>query len=514
MSPVTSGSDHNPPSFSSTSPLSVTGSSSNTTASQNQHAIPSSLLIVGSGVFGLSTALALTERPEFSQTTITVVDRSPEAGVFPSRDASSIDSSRIIRADYADPAYAALAAAAQEKWRQQSHPDDLGAQGRYTETGFLVVADKPSSTTSSTAPGRQEASAKKKSGYDYVRSSYDNVLALTRGSPALASKIQELPDRAAIRDAYGSGGTYGTWGYINKLSGWANAEASMDWLYRRVQATGRVKFVNGTVTSLLYTSSALSSSRVAGVSLANGTALTADLTVLATGAWTPTLLDMSGRAIATGQVLAYMDLTDDEQARLAHKPTFISLSTGYFIITPSNNILKIARHAYGYLNPTASPIVAGATISTPVTHLTQPDLAVPQVEQDAMRAALAEMIPWPELVKRPFKSTKMCWYTDTPDGDFIIDYHPDHDGLFLATGGSGHGFKFLPVIGDRITDCILGRVPEEFQGKWSLKKNITTTAGSNEWDQVITEDGSRGGEPGLRLCGDSTTNVRSKQSRL
>ena len=42
----------------------------------------------------------------------------------------------------------------------------------------------------------------------------------------------------------------------------------------------------------------------------------------------------------------------------------------------------------------------------------------------------------------------MCWYTDSLDNSFIIDYVPDYnDTLFVASGGSGHGFKFLPVLG-------------------------------------------------------------------
>ncbi|KAF3761842.1 hypothetical protein M406DRAFT_14988, partial [Cryphonectria parasitica EP155] len=482
---------------------------------------PSSLLIVGAGVFGLSTALALTRRPEFKHTTITVVDRSPEPGVFPSRDASSIDTSRIIRADYADPAYAALAAEAQEVWRQQGHPDDLGAQGRYSETGLLLVADE--------SPSKDHGSGKK-SGLDYVLDSYENVLSLTAaagpsGRPlSAANKIQELPNPSAIRDTYGTGGCYGSYGYINRLSGWADAEASMDWLFRQVKATGRVTFINGTVTSLLHSPT---TGAVTGVALnvdggtttsssssSSSTKLEADLTVLATGAWTPTLVNLTGRAIATGQALAYMDLTDAEQARLAHVPTLLNLSTGYFIITPGRNILKIARHAYGYLNPTpcspssptsgsgsgsGSGIAGTTTISLPVTHLTQPSLSIPRAEQDAMRRALAEMVPWPELQARPFRTTRLCWYTDTPDGDFIIDYHPEHKGLFLATGGSGHGFKFLPVIGDKITDCILDRCPEAFRGKWALKKGSLDGAASAVWDGVSTEDGSRGGVPGLIL---------------
>lgn len=427
----------------------------------------------------------MTSRPDFASTAITVVDRSPEQGVFPSRDASSIDTSRIIRADYADPPYAALAAEAQELWRQSAHPDDLGAQGRYTETGLLLVGD-------ASAP---ISTHNKKNGLDYARASWVNVKNLTASDPALSAKIEELDSPEAIRATYGTGGTTGSWGYINRMSGWANAEACMDWLYRRVLSTGRVKFLNGTVVSLLH--SAHDKSHVTGVRLSSGEQLQADLTLLATGAWTPSLIPLAGHAVATGQVLAYMDLTDDEQARLANAPTLLNMSTGYFIITPSDKTLKIARHAYGYLNPTTLP--SGATVSAPRTHITHPDIAVPHAEQVAMRQVLREMIPWPELRDRPFKSTRLCWYTDTPDADFIIDYHPDFKGLFLATGGSGHGFKFLPVIGEKITDCILGNCPEAFRGRWSLKKDKGKEIAWDKVATVVTEDGSRGGEPGLIL---------------
>src|SRR4051812_43924209 len=98
---------------------------------------PESILIIGSGLFGLSTAWALTKRPRFDNTTITVVDHA--RGQFPPDDAASVDTSRIIRADYADPDYAALAAVAQAEWRKQAD-QEVGGQGRYSENGFIVMA--------------------------------------------------------------------------------------------------------------------------------------------------------------------------------------------------------------------------------------------------------------------------------------------------------------------------------------------------------------------------------------
>ena len=42
----------------------------------------------------------------------------------------------------------------------------------------------------------------------------------------------------------------------------------------------------------------------------------------------------------------------------------------------------------------------------------------------------------------------MCWYTDSIDNHFVADYVPGYnESLFVASGGSGHGFKFLPIMG-------------------------------------------------------------------
>ena len=54
----------------------------------------------------------------------------------------------------------------------------------------------------------------------------------------------------------------------------------------------------------------------------------------------------------------------------------------------------------------------------------------------------------------PIAETRLCLYTDTTDGDFLIDRHPDVEGLVVATGGSGHGFKFAPVIGELVAETV------------------------------------------------------------
>jgi sarcosine oxidase/L-pipecolate oxidase len=51
---------------------------------------------------------------------------------------------------------------------------------------------------------------------------------------------------------------------------------------------------------------------------------------------------------------------------------------------------------------------------------------------------------------------RVCWYTDTFDNRFVIDRVPETEGLIVATGGSGHAFKYLPIIGEWIVDIIEG----------------------------------------------------------
>ncbi|PMD23021.1 FAD dependent oxidoreductase [Hyaloscypha hepaticicola] len=433
---------------------------------------PSSILIIGSGVFGLSTALALATRPSFKNTRINLLDRSP----FPSPDGSSIDTSRIIRADYSDPAYAALAASAQEFWRQQGD-SDLGGQGSYSECGLVLVADK----------GKQ--------GEKYVRESLENVRKIS-GSQSEGT-IRELKTRKDINEAVGTGGGSGDWGYINPQSGWADAEKGMKYLHRKAESTGRITFLTSEVVSLLFSPTSTSTPnnrRVLGAKLKDSTSLHADLTILATGAWTPSLIDLRGRATATGQVLCYLSLTASEQERFAKMPVLLNMSTGLFIIPPSNGILKVARHSYGYSNPVSIPNPdpeekGRIQVSVPRTARDDPNLWVPEEGERACRQALREMIP--ELGDRPFVKSKICWYTDTPEGNFLIDYHPEFEGFFLATGGSGHGYKFLPVIGEKIVDCVEGRCPVEFKGKWAWREERV--------ENVVTEDGSRGGRPGMVL---------------
>jgi glycine/D-amino acid oxidase-like deaminating enzyme len=73
-----------------------------------------------------------------------------------------------------------------------------------------------------------------------------------------------------------------------------------------------------------------------------------------------------------------------------------------------------------------------------------------------MRLVLSQYLP---DANGELLSTAVCKYTNTPDEHFILDYHPEFPHVVVASPCSGHGFKFLPVIGEMIARMVQGESP-------------------------------------------------------
>jgi sarcosine oxidase len=78
---------------------------------------------------------------------------------------------------------------------------------------------------------------------------------------------------------------------------------------------------------------------------------------------------------------------------------------------------------------------------------------------DAARSFLAERFP--ALASAPLLESRVCQYENTPTGDFLIDRHPGFNNVWLVGGGSGHGFKHGPAMGEYVTQLIDGVFPAE-----------------------------------------------------
>jgi sarcosine oxidase len=73
-------------------------------------------------------------------------------------------------------------------------------------------------------------------------------------------------------------------------------------------------------------------------------------------------------------------------------------------------------------------------------------------EAGALRDALEPILP--RLTRAPLREKSTCLFTNTPDHDFIIDFHPMHRQVLISSACSGHGFKFASVVGEIQADLV------------------------------------------------------------
>lgn len=227
-------------------------------------------------------------------------------------------------------------------------------------------------------------------------------------------------------------------GYQNRQAGWADASKAMIQLRDDCIEAG-VSFICG-AAGTVRGFNADPKGRVRSIRSVANTTVNGDFFILAAGAWTSSLVPMYNSTLSTAQVLGYVHLSDEEMHTLKDLPIYTSFSTGWFNFPPHEDTrtLKMAVHGWGYTRKPNAGEISGDHVndSAPVARpqRSRPDF-VPKDGEERLRQGLREILP--EFADRPFEKLAMCWYTDTPTGDFIMDLHPDYSNVFVATGGSG-----------------------------------------------------------------------------
>jgi glycine/D-amino acid oxidase-like deaminating enzyme len=64
---------------------------------------------------------------------------------------------------------------------------------------------------------------------------------------------------------------------------------------------------------------------------------------------------------------------------------------------------------------------------------------------------------FPALKDAPLVESRVCQYENSPDQNFIIDRHPAAENVWIVGGGSGHGFKHGPALGEYVATLVLGK---------------------------------------------------------
>jgi sarcosine oxidase len=104
---------------------------------------------------------------------------------------------------------------------------------------------------------------------------------------------------------------------------------------------------------------------------------------------------------------------------------------------------------------------------------TQSRLASAEAAEEARRFVEQR---FPGLRGAPIVETRVCQYENTWNGDFLIDRHPEMENVWLVGGGSGHGFKHGPAVGEYVTGRILGGVASEERFSLASKETVQRRA--------------------------------------
>ena len=256
-------------------------------------------------------------------------------------------------------------------------------------------------------------------------------------------------------------------GYLNRYDGYGHSSNALVAVHRACVALG-VRFLlgdNGNVTEVVYESAGPGSARAAtGVRTCGGVFHPAQLVIVAAGAGAGRLVpELGAQVVAKSWSVAHVRLTDDEASALRGIPVTYARDLGFlFEPEPGTNLLKLCPMGGGFVN--TDPATG---ISHPPGTLEESRF-MPAADEDRCRRLLAQTLP--ALAGRPLVNKSLCWFADTADSDFIIDYVPGTSGsVLLLSSDSGHGFKMFPVFGKWVRALLEAEGGKQPVARWRWK---------------------------------------------
>jgi glycine/D-amino acid oxidase-like deaminating enzyme len=177
------------------------------------------------------------------------------------------------------------------------------------------------------------------------------------------------------------------------------------------------------------------------LTLSDGSRLKADHYVFACGPWLGQLFPetLGGLIRPTKQdVFFFGTPAGDSRFTDAHVPVWGDHGNRFFYGIPGSD-----RRGFKVADDTRGPIFDP----------TSGERVVSRATLKRVREYLA--FRFPAMKDAPLIETRVCQYEQSPDSHFIVDRHPRMNNLWLLGGGSGHGFKHGPALGEIMADLIL-----------------------------------------------------------
>jgi glycine/D-amino acid oxidase-like deaminating enzyme len=373
------------------------------------------IAVIGAGAFGGWTALHLLERGA----RVTLVEA---WGPGNSR-ASSGGETRVMRGTYGpDQPYTEMAASALKIW---SKYERTWKRRFLHRTGVLWMASGPDD-------------------------------AFERGSVEMLRRakitFQEL-SVAQMRKRWPQVNFEGIqWGIYEPECGYLDARASCQAVVEAFEAAG------GKYRQVAVVAEGLESGPRTGLSLSDNSRLKADFYVFACGPWLGKLFPQTiGDLVRPTKqdVFFFGTPAGDDHFSDEHLPVWADHRGRFRYGIPGSD-----RRGFKIADDTRGAVFDPTNGERVVSQETLQDVR----EYVGFR--------FPALKDAPLVETRVCQYEQTPDSHFIIDRHPAMESVWILGGGSGHGFKHGPAIGEMMAELILDdREPEAIFRLLRFKKN-------------------------------------------
>jgi monomeric sarcosine oxidase len=368
--------------------------------------------VIGAGVFGAWTAYRLRQQGA----SVILIDQYGAGNSL----ASSGGETRIMRRGYGpDEIYSRSADRSLEQWRQLS---DRTGHSLFYRTGVLWLAREDDPYSVSTLET-----------FERIGVAFEKL-----GRVQLSDRYPQIQLGPVA------------WAIFEPDGGALMARRGVQCVVQEAKKNG-VTYLQDSVSPLG------SDGKLTSVLTVSGRRIEAGVFIFSCGPWLPKVFpDLLDGVIQVSrqEVFHFAVPQGDSRFSPPAMPVWIDFNDlVYAIPNVENNGFKIAIDAHG---PEFDPDTG--------------DRAATQEGLHAVRAYLSNRLP--ALADAELVNSQVCQYENTSNGDFLIDWHPSMQNVLLVGGGSGHGFKHGPAVGDYVASLIFGGGKAEPRFSLSSKETI------------------------------------------
>ena len=184
----------------------------------------------------------------------------------------------------------------------------------------------------------------------------------------------------------------------------------------------------------------VTANRMEGITVNGGNVLRADVYVFAPGPWLGRVFSFLESSITPTRQEVFFFGTPAGDVRFTeeHLPTWIDGGKRPFFGVPGNH-----WRGFKIADDTRGPVIDPSTMEREIS----------EEKRSAAREYLR--MRFPPMADAPLLESRVCQYENSTDHNFVLDRHPEAENVWIVGGGSGHGFKHGPVMGEMVAGAVL-----------------------------------------------------------